>query len=92
MKRLIVAYDIADDRRRNLVAHLLEGFGERVQKSVFECGLDPQREATLRRLLTSLLDAEEDRLRIYPLCEKDHRLALAWDTKGVLSQRGRWVL
>lgn len=92
MKRLVVAYDIADDRRRTRVARLLEGYGERVQKSVFECELDPQRETALRLVLSSLIDDEEDAVRIYPLCDKDHGLSLAWDIKGVLPHRGRWVL
>lgn len=72
--------------------HLLEGYGERVQKSVFECELDPQRETALRLVLSSLIDGEAAGVRIYPLCEKDHGLSLAWDTRGVLSHRGRWVL
>ena len=34
-RRTLVAYDIPDDKRRNAVAHILEGFGDRVQYSVF---------------------------------------------------------
>lgn len=91
MKRLVVTYDISDDRRRNRVAHVLEGYGERVQKSVFECELDPQRETALRLVLSSLIDGEKGGVRIYPLCEKDHGLSLAWDIRGVLPHRWLWV-
>ena len=34
---VIVVYDIADDRRRVRLSNLLEGYGLRVQESVFEC-------------------------------------------------------
>jgi len=39
----LVAYDIEDDRERMRTGKLLEGFGQRVQKSVFECPLDRRR-------------------------------------------------
>ena len=35
----IVAYDITDDRERRQAEHILQGFGFRRQKSVFECRL-----------------------------------------------------
>lgn len=92
MKCLVVAYDIADDRRRSRVAHLLEGYGERVQKSVFECELDQRRETTLRLVLSSLIEDDKDGVRIYRLCDKDHGLSLAWGTKGVLPHSVFWVL
>lgn len=70
---------------------LLEGYGERVQKSVFECELDSSRENALSAALRSVLDPVEDKLRLYPLCEKDHALSLAWDAKGRLRHRDGWV-
>lgn len=36
---VLVVYDISDDRRRNRLATFLEGYGRRVQESVFECFL-----------------------------------------------------
>ena len=36
---VVVSYDITNDRRRLKVMKTLEGFGERVQYSVFECRL-----------------------------------------------------
>ncbi|NET09243.1 MAG: CRISPR-associated endonuclease Cas2, partial [Symploca sp. SIO2B6] len=35
----LVVYDIADTRRRTKLSTLLEGYGRRVQESVFECFL-----------------------------------------------------
>jgi CRISPR-associated protein Cas2 len=77
----VVCYDITNDRRRNRVAKVLLGYGERVQESVFECHLN---NALLRRLqaeLLPLIDSHSDRLRYYPLCGKDVGL-VTWRGKG----------
>ncbi len=67
----VVCYDISDDRSRLAVAHLLMGYGIRVQKSVFECCVDTLGEiGRIRSLLEPLL-GEGDSLRIYTLCPKD---------------------
>ena len=67
-KIAVVAYDIADDRRRERVALFLSGYGPRVQLSVFEALLaKPADERALRRGLRELIDPEEDQVRIYRL-------------------------
>ena len=69
MAFFIVSYDIGPDKRRTKVAKLLEGFGNRVQLSVFECDLTAQQYAQLHRRLHKLLCPEEgDSVRIYRLC------------------------
>jgi CRISPR-associated protein Cas2 len=37
---VLVVYDISDDRRRLKLSTFLEGYGRRVQESVFECFID----------------------------------------------------
>ena len=64
----VIAYDIADDRRRAQVARVLEGHGLRVQWSVFECRLNRTEMQALRRRLLELAEPGADRLRFYPLC------------------------
>ena len=39
----LVCYDITSDRVRNQIVKTLEGYGRRVQYSVFECDLDEKR-------------------------------------------------
>ena len=39
---VLVVYDIPDDKRRTKLATFLEGYGRRVQYSVFECFMDLQ--------------------------------------------------
>ena len=66
----LVTYDIVKDSRRNKTAHLLEGYGMRVQKSVFECVLNEQQLEMLQRKLTRYIKAEEDQVRFYPLSSR----------------------
>ncbi len=46
---------------------LLKGYGTHVQRSVFECDLDPAEFAALRRKLQSLIDQATDSVRCYRL-------------------------
>lgn len=65
----VIAYDIPDDRRRTKVANILEGYGWRVNYSVFECVLNPRQYRTLRTRLVRIVVPAEDALRFYALCE-----------------------
>lgn len=60
----VVAYDIADSRRRRKVAALLEDRAARVQESVFEIRLTTAGARALMRELTDLA-TPEDSVRIY---------------------------
>lgn len=64
----VISYDIADPRRLNRVAKLLEAAGTRVQKSVFECGLTPDALIALRLRLRRIIDPAEDHILITPVC------------------------
>jgi len=65
----VIAYDIADDRRRDDVSTLLLDHGSRVNYSVFECELDRDTFEQLQAQLSRLIDAREDRIIFYRLCE-----------------------
>jgi|Deesub1362A_J573_1020465.scaffolds.fasta_scaffold00583_28 CRISPR-associated protein Cas2 len=65
--KVVVSYDISDDRRRNKVRMELYNWGVRVQYSVFECNLSPKQVERMERRLKGLIK-EEDSLRIYILC------------------------
>lgn len=70
MRTVLICYDVAQPRRLQKVAKLLEGFGTRLQRSVFLCHL---READFERLharLDALVEPEEDRVAIFPLCPR----------------------
>ena len=67
------------------VANELENFGVRVQFSVFECHLDDAELQDLQRRLAPLIDEKEDRLRYYPLCDKDRSTVMV-DGIGTVSR------
>lgn len=64
----IIVYDIPRDRRRNKVAAILEGYGDRVQYSVFECLLTKDQFEALWKELGRVVDESEDSIRAYRLC------------------------
>ncbi|MCW5317255.1 CRISPR-associated endonuclease Cas2 [Nostoc sp. KVJ3] len=63
----LVCYDIVSDTRRKKVSKLLESYGLRVQKSVFECVLDEKQFENLSKYLTRLVNRREDQVRFYPM-------------------------
>ncbi|WP_246167892.1 CRISPR-associated endonuclease Cas2 [Thermosulfurimonas marina] len=51
------------------MARVMEDFGVRVLYSVFECRLSPEEFAFMREAVEKIIDALEDRVRYYRLCE-----------------------
>ncbi len=67
---VLITYDVstttpAGRKRLHQVAKQCVNFGQRVQKSVFECVLDPAQFAMLRNKLEKIIDKDEDSLRYY---------------------------
>lgn len=59
---ILIAYDIADDRRR---AHVLKGVGASAtggQKSFYECWLTSGEMQSLMHTLRTLIEPEEDKI------------------------------
>lgn len=56
----IVAYDIADARRWRSVFKLMNGYGEWLQLSVFQCRLSRQRHAELVATMDEIIHHSED--------------------------------
>ncbi len=65
---VVVAYDISDEKRLRRVAKEMENWGERVQKSVFECEMGEKDFRRMRRRLRKLINMKEDSIRYYFLC------------------------
>lgn len=63
----VIAYDIPDDKRRKSISDILEGYGSRVQYSVFECVLSQSKYDELRKRLRYQFEEGEDSLRFYPI-------------------------
>ena len=70
MIRILITYDITNDKRRNKISSILEKYGKRVNESVFECELKgvSKKELLIKELLIKL-DTKNDSLRIYNICD-----------------------
>ena len=79
----VVAYDIPDDKRRKKIADLLEGYGKRVQYSVFECLLTQAKYDELRLKLKKRVKLSEDSVRFYPLSRQNLNQVETWGGQPV---------
>ncbi len=71
---ILIAYDVSTEtakgrRRLRRVAKVCQDYGQRVQKSVFECELDAATYEILENRLLGEIDLDEDNLRLYRLNE-----------------------
>lgn len=65
---IVIAYDIADDRRRNRICDILSGCGQRVNYSVFECFLSKREVERLKGAIGKEMKKGEDIVLYYCLC------------------------
>jgi len=69
MQNIVVVYDIVDDKTRRIVGEILEGFGRRVNRSVFECQVKHVKQRKkLEDALTREINPKVDSLRVYTVC------------------------
>lgn len=66
--RYVIAYDIADDKRRRRLVRVLEAYGDRVQWSLFEAVLDRPLLDNLLRQVGRVIDPDADRVLVHVLC------------------------
>lgn len=88
----VVAYDIPDDKRRKKVADLLEGYGKRVQYSVFECLLTQAKYDELRKRLKKRVKLAEDSVRFYPLSRPALSQVEIWGGQPITTLPGSTVI
>ena len=69
MKHWLVIYDICDAKRLRRVAKILESYGVRVQKSVFELEASAGVVADLRRRIVEIIE-DDDFVVYFDLCQK----------------------
>ena len=65
----LVCYDVRDPKRLRKTAKLLEGYGERVQFSIFRIRVTEHKLQKIRWKLSEIL-FEDDDLLIIPLCSR----------------------
>ncbi|MEA3275616.1 MAG: CRISPR-associated endonuclease Cas2 [Pseudomonadota bacterium] len=67
----IVAYDISDPRRWRRLFKLMNGYGEWLQLSVFQCRLSRKQHAELIALIDGILHHKEDHVILLDLGPAD---------------------
>jgi CRISPR-associated protein Cas2 len=66
--KYVIAYDIENDAVRTRMADILLAMGERVQRSVFECTLEPEElEGLVERIRHEIGETAGD-VRVYRIC------------------------
>lgn len=93
MRLWVIAYDIADNRRRRELSKLLGQCMDRVQESVFEGWLNSLEQRELIAKVSDIIDHTEDTVRAYPLAVKTE---MRYQTGGrqALTQRPKefWIV
>jgi len=65
----LACYDVRNDKRLRRVARIMQRYGNRIQKSVFECWLTEKTFAEMTGEVEKTMDKKNDSLRLYTLCE-----------------------
>jgi len=69
MQNIVVVYDISDNKTRRIVGEILEAYGKRVNRSVFECSLkNAKQRKALEEAIVNEIDIGNDSVRIYTVC------------------------
>lgn len=94
---ILVTYDVATDtssgqRRLRKVADACMAYGQRVQKSVFECSLNEMQLDLLKRRLLSVMDEANDSLRIYRLSQDRDRYLWTFGVKRDIDYSGPLIV
>jgi CRISPR-associated protein Cas2 len=86
---VLISYDVSTEtpagrRRLRKVAQVCQDFGQRVQKSVFECSVNEEQfEEVVRRLL-DIINKAEDSLRVYRLTEPKDKHVQVYGLDGTV--------
>jgi CRISPR-associated protein Cas2 len=91
---VLVTYDVSSDgedgaKRLRRVAKICQSFGQRVQKSVFECQINQMQLEKMERDLLKVMDKTRDSVRLYKLGQRalaviEHGNIKAVDFEGAL--------
>jgi CRISPR-associated protein Cas2 len=94
---VLVTYDVATTtaegrRRLRRAAIACKNYGQRVQKSVFECLVGPAQWVLLRQSLLDIINTDEDSLRFYPLDENVRRQVEHFGVKPSIDFEGPLIV
>lgn len=67
---IVLAYDIADAKRRYRLHKMMKEYGSSRQESLFECRLERAEVAQLQLRVSGIIKPQEDSVRCYRVCPK----------------------
>jgi CRISPR-associated protein Cas2 len=73
MTKIVIMYDISDNRTRTRLFKLLKRYGEPVQLSIFEAIISEAQFAEMRGEVTRLIGSDAGRVRYYEICQACNR-------------------
>ena len=80
MKKWLIIYDIRNEKRLGKVAKIISEYGERVQKSVFECEFNDKVLQRIRMRINKILE-KEDYIVYFNICETDWQKRIKYGPK-----------
>ncbi len=86
MYKVLIIYDITNNKRRRELKKILEGYGRRVQRSSFECYINEKMLNQLIRKSQLYIDKEEDSLRVYKLAGVSEIFTYGYDVKMIMEE------
>lgn len=94
---IVVTYDVATDTaegcsRLRRVAQICKDYGQRVQKSVFECTVNEAQYERLKRRLLKHINVREDGLRFYRMQEPREKYVEEFGVGQVIDFKGPLVI
>lgn len=66
---VMISYDVVENKKRLKLMKFLKDYGERVQKSVFECNLTPRIYHEVKSGVEKIINKRKDRVRYYRICK-----------------------
>lgn len=65
----LIAYDIHHPARLQKMAKIVQDYGLRMQKSVFEAEMTPSELASMKKRMKAVIDPAQDGIKIFRLCQ-----------------------
>ena len=91
--RYVISYDISDDGKRAKLVNILKDYGDRVQKSVFECRIERKLFKRMLESIESILEKkEQDSIRIYKLCHECEAKTIVYGTDSSVSDQKLYIV
>ena len=94
---VLVTYDVSTEsaagrRRLRRVGQACKSYGQRVQKSVFECTVDDKTYERMRARLVKIINTKEDSIRFYRMPGQREKLVEEYGVGDVVDFDGPLVV